>query len=224
MARYHRDDSQLPLTEVAARLRNADLIPSFEPLRDRIQQIMAALDGAGIDSVAALRAALKTPARRTALSGRTNLDPAELTLLRRYVEGWFPKPPALTAFAGYEAEAAALAGVGVTTAQGLLDAAATRKDRGDLARRAHLPLEPVRALVGLVDLTRIQWVAPTFAAIIHAAGYDSPQALAAAPVEGLYDALHREERAAMPGRPGIGRRDVARLVELAAWLPVAVQD
>lgn len=221
MGCYHRDDSGLGLDVIETRLHGTDLIPSFEPLRESFSAMAQTLLELGVDNVRCLRHNLRTPRRRAELAERGSLDPAMLTLLRRYVEGWFPKPPKLTVFPDHRPTAEALAPLGILTAADLIASASTREEQESIAQRAGVATESLRALVHLCDLTRIQWVAPTFARIIHAAGFTSPQELAGATdVADLHERLRHVEATLQPGRPGIGRRDVVRLLELAAWLPL----
>ena len=92
---YYIDDASTKLSTLQKRLEDTDLITSQTPLLEDISTKMSALGEAEITSLADLRAALKTTKTLEALSQESGVDAGYLQLLRRAVNGFFPKPRAL---------------------------------------------------------------------------------------------------------------------------------
>ncbi len=95
---YHIGAERVSLDELRKRIVETDLIPSRAALLDGITEKMKALEQQGITTLAGLRNELKSPKRLEALSETTGIDTKYLILLRREIEGYFPKPSALEAF------------------------------------------------------------------------------------------------------------------------------
>ena len=117
-----------------------------------------------------------------------------MSLLRRTVEGWFPKPLKWNAFSLLPTEAVAtLERLGLETTEDFF--LAFRKDAKGLERQTGLDGKTLGRFFGLADLSRIQWVSPTFAQALAAAGYDRASKVAEAKAETLAQALEE-------GQPG----------------------
>ncbi len=217
---YHLDDTRMSLADLAARLEGSDLIPSQQPLLKGLRTTTAALRKGGIASVADLRRELKKPSSLSVLAARSGIEEGLLVLLRRTVEGWFPKPPALSDFPRADRSAVeALGREGMKDARALFEAAASRGSRRTLAARTGASLSALDELAGLADLSRIQWVSPGFARLLHDAGYTHAAAVAAADPTRLHSAIITKNADGRPYHGTIGRRDIARLVVLAKALP-----
>ncbi len=95
---YHIDDANVTLADLKRRIEATDLAPSRASLVDGIDSALPALGAHGITTLAELRGALKTTRRLDAAAQSIGLDTKYLTLLRREIESYFPKPAALSAF------------------------------------------------------------------------------------------------------------------------------
>lgn len=218
---YHIDDNTFGLDRVAAKLEASDLIPSQVPLLDGIRAKMAALEKAGITSLAKLRSELRRPAKLAALATRCGLTSDYLNLLRRAVEGWFPKPPSLADFPGVQLSlTTALDRLGLADAQAFFEAAATKEQRAALAMLAAVPGPALDELAALADLSRIQWVSPLFARLLYDAGFPTVAAVGRAEGQAVYEAASRLNHDNSYYRGKVGLRDMARLVGLAQALPI----
>ncbi len=76
----------------------------------------------------------------------------------------------------------------------------------------------MRELRGLADLSRVQWVSPTFARALYEAGYGSCSDVAAARAEDVYEAVLRANGGGKYYKGKVGLRDMRRLVQLAGEL------
>ncbi|MDI9597920.1 MAG: hypothetical protein QM323_00270, partial [Acidobacteriota bacterium] len=95
---YHIDDAGVTLADLRRRIEATDLVPSRACLVDGIDSAMSALGAHGVSTLAELRDSLRTKKRLDSVARSTGLDTKYLTLLRREIESYFPKPAALSAF------------------------------------------------------------------------------------------------------------------------------
>lgn len=211
---YHVDADTMSLEQLRKRLEGTDLIPSQQPLLDGIAKRFAALKTAGIKSVATLRVRLKNAKALAALATESDIDPEYLTLLRRAVEGFFPKPQPLSAFDWLEPSIVAkLEKAGVADTKQLFEA--TTPDISAFAKKSGLSKHALKECVALADLSRVQWVSPTFARVLVAAGYARAAQVAKAKPDALYNALLKANEGATFYKGKIGQRDIKRLIAAA---------
>ena len=217
---YHIDAENIRLDDLRKRIEGTDLVPSRASLLDGLKMKLQALEQRGITTLAGLRSELKNAKRREALSDATGIDVQYLVLLRREIESYFPKPPALKAFDWLpEEEVAKLEGSEIHDIAALYQAAASVESRAEFAESTGVDAAVLEALVRLADLTRIQWVSPTTARMLVEAGYDNASKVAAADSEDLYKALVRVNEGDRFFKGKIGLRDVKRLVRAAGYVP-----
>jgi hypothetical protein len=202
------------LDELRLRLESTDLVPSQRPLLEELAARLELLAAHGVADLGGLRAHLKTKTERAALAAATGIDEAWLNLLRRAVEGFFPRPRKLAEFDWLEEELLeSLVRAGIKDTGKLLAA-----DPAEAARTTGLTTSDLDELYTLADLCRIQWVAPRFARVLLAAGYGSPTAVAAADPATLHAAVVEANADSRFYRGKVGLRDIRRLVAVAAYL------
>jgi predicted flap endonuclease-1-like 5' DNA nuclease len=216
---YHIDAENIGLDDLQRRIEETDLVPSRASLLDGLKMKLQALEQQGITTLASLRNELKNAKRREAVSNMTGIDVQYLILLRREIEGYFPKPPALKAFDWLpKEEIAKLEENGMRNIAALYQAAVSVGRGTELTESTGVDAAVLEALVRLADLTRIQWVSPTAARMLVEAGYDSAAKVAAADSEDLYKALVRVNEGDRFFKGKIGLRDVKRLVQAAGYV------
>ncbi len=204
------------LAELAERLRTTDLVPSQRPLLERTDERLAELAVAGVASVADLRARLEYMSSVPAVATVSGVDEDYLVLLRRAVRGFYPRPRPLRAFDWIGPESmAALASVGITDSEQLR--LATRSGPVALAERSGVAVATIAELAELTDLVRVQWVNPSLARALVAAGYPSASALAAADPTELALALAAANERRRFFDATIGERDLGRIVDAAGY-------
>jgi hypothetical protein len=139
-------------------------------------------------------------------------------LLRREIEGYFPKPIGLKTFDWLpKDEIAKLEQNGICDTAALYEATSSAKRRTELAKSTGAAVASLEALARLADLTRVQWVSPTVARMLVLAGYDSAAKVAAAEAEELNEALVRVNAGDRFFKGKIGLRDIKRLVLAASY-------
>lgn len=204
------------LDDLRARLQSTDLIPSQEPLLDGIAERFALLAGTGITSVSDLQAALRDRGSISSVADASGVDAEYLVLLRRAVRGFYPKAKPLRAFDWVDRDViTALEEVGVKNSRQLHQAADTGLT--ELAEQAGISVAELSALVALADLVRVQWVGPTFARTLLAAGYSSTAMVAEADPDTLREAVATANEEGRFYKGAIGRRDIKRVIDAAAY-------
>ena len=216
---YHIDDSSISLPMIMNRIAESDLVPSRESLRDGIDAKFESLENHGIRTLADLRRELNTTRRREALAHLTGLNPDYLVLLRREVEGYFPKPCPLRDLDWISAgEIAEFESVGIQNTAMIRDGGYLSSFTEGSSGLPGIAPDAWKTIVAVAELVRIQWVSPTFARTLVVAGYDTVAVVAAAEPCVLEEAIARvnAERRYFKGR--IGLRDVRRLIASARFL------
>jgi predicted flap endonuclease-1-like 5' DNA nuclease len=216
---YHIDAEKVSLDDLRNRIESTDLVPSRASLLDGLGLKMKALEKQGITTLAQIRNELKTVKRIEALSKATGIETEYLTLLRREVEGWFPKPSPLKDFDWLpKSEIAKLESNGIRDATALHEAADSKSKRAALAKSTGADIATLETFAQLVDLTRVQWTSPTTARMLLEAGCTDSAKLAQADADELYEALARVNAGSKFFKGKIGLRDVKRLILAASYV------
>jgi hypothetical protein len=216
---YHLDAKKISLDDVQKRIEATDLVPSRASLLDGLRQKIKSLEKQGITTLADLRNELKTAKRLEALAKSTGIGTEYLTLLRREVEGWFPKPSLLKDFDWLpKSEIAKLESSGIRDAAALHEATDSKSKRTALAKSTGADMTTLETLTQLVDLTRVQWVSPTTARMLLEAGCTGSTKLAKADADELCETLACINVGNRFFKGKIGLRDVKRLILAASYV------
>ena len=214
---YYIDDNKVTLTALRERIEKTDLVPSRQAILDGIAEKFATLEGLEIITLAALRNEMKTPKRISELAGKSGLDEDYLKLLRREIEGYFPKPIKLTDFDWMPAdELTKLIQYGIKDSAMLFEAMET--DTTALQAATAVDNEVLQKLCKCCSLTRIQWVSARTARMIILSGYNTPEELATAKAEDLDAGFKRVNADGSFYKGVIGLRDVQRLIDGANYV------
>jgi hypothetical protein len=166
-----------------------------------------------------LRIELKNAKRLESLSKKSGVDSKYLILLRREIEGWFPKPSPLNTFDRLpKSEIAKLEKAGVHDTLTISETAGTPKARASLSKSTGACIAVIDALSRCADFSQVQWVSPTTARMLVESGCDRVSKLAAANGEELYRALERVNAGGRFFKGKIGLRDVKRLICAAGYV------
>jgi hypothetical protein len=216
---YHIDAEKISLGDLQKRIEATDLVPSRASLLDELETKMKSLEKQGIVTLANLRNELKTSKRLEALAKSTGIGTDYLTLLRREIEGWFPKSSPLKDFDWLpKSEITKLERNGIRDAAALYEATDSKSKRTALAKSTGVDLATLETFAQLVDLTRVQWVSPTTARMLLETGCDSSVRLAKADADELCEALTQVNAGDKYFKGRIGLRDVKRLIVAASYI------
>lgn len=218
MKSYYLEEHAIDLDALQERLRSTDLIPSQKPLLDGMAEKARSISKTGVTSLAELRSALKTEQSLTLLSRKSGVDANYLQLLRRVINGFFPKPRPLKDIVWLEADTVNnLNKAGMKNTRQLFDAASG--GAAELIKQTGIGQKDAQELLSISDLCRIQWVSPTFARVLVAAGFRTATAIAGANPEALFQAITKANRDAKFYKGAVGLRDIKRLVTAARYVP-----
>jgi hypothetical protein len=213
---YYIDAAKVTLDALLSRIKETDLVPSRAVLRDEIDDHFNKLKINGILTLSELRKAVKNPKSIDTLAAKTGIGVEYLTLLRREVEGYFPKASPLSDFTWLDQCAlTALSAKGYKDAASLYNAVeASGKEKifgvGNSAFSAELS--------SLVSLTRIQWVSPLTAKMLFDAGYKTVKSVASADAQELCRSLEEINTGNKYFKGKIGLRDIRRLIKAAFYV------
>jgi len=216
---YHLDAEKINLNDLQKRIEATDLVPSRVSLLDGLGTKMNSLEKQGIMTLAQLRNELKTSKRLEALAKSTGIGTQYLILLRREIEGWFPKPFPLKDFDWMpKSEIAKLERNGIRNTAALYEATDSKSKRTALAKSTGVDVATLETFAQLVDLTRVQWTSPTAARMLIEAGCNGTAKLAKMDADELYEALTRVNAGDRFFKGKIGLRDVKRLINAASYI------
>jgi hypothetical protein len=216
---YHINAEKVSLDDLQKRLEATDLVPSRASLREKIAIRMKALKKQGITTLAEVRNELKNAKRLAAVAKATGIDERYLVLLRREIDGYFPKPVTLKMLSWLpKDEIVKLEQNGIGDTAMLYGATNNTQKRTELAKSAGVALATIEAVAQLADLMRVQWVSPTFARMLVEAGYDSAAKVAAANADELCEALTSINTGDRFFKGKIGLRDIKRLIQAASYV------
>ncbi len=216
---YYPDLSAFSLAKLKNLLKTTRLLPGQQILLDNIDESFACLEQRGIENLEQLQQALKSKSAVQSLAQAAGLPLDYLTVLRREVNSYQPKPIDLKDFPDVDPEVVRkLHQLGIKNTEQLFPRVLTPADRSELAKQSQLDEAAILELTRLTDLARIKWVGPKFARLLLAAGYDTVEKVAASNGDELYQVLVRTNEASGIYQGKLGREDISR------WVNTVVQD
>ncbi|KUO74972.1 MAG: hypothetical protein APF77_13580 [Clostridia bacterium BRH_c25] len=216
---YYIDADKVKLDDLLIRIKETDLVPSRSLLLEGIEENFSKLKMNRIFTLADFRKSVKNSKNIVPLAEKTNINIEYLTLLRREVEGYFPKAFPLSDFVWLDKnEIAKLENKGYKNTALLYEALETSSKREEIFSSGVLDNDFVDEISSLVGLTRIQWVSPTAARMLFDSGYKDAKSVAEANAEELYRSLEKVNDANKYFKGNIGLRDVKRLIKAASYV------
>jgi hypothetical protein len=216
---YYQDLSTFSLEEFKNRLSKFSLPPSHYILLEDIDGRFARLESVGIENLAQLQVAIKTKSKVQSFAKQTDLPLDYLTVLRREVNGYHPKPVKLMDFPDVEPGVVGkLEGQGITNTLQLFPSILTPESRAELAAQRQITPEQIFELTQLTDLVRLKWVGPKFARLLQQSSFNTVEKVAKADYRQLYHELMRvnENKDIYKGLFGIE--------DMEKWVKIYVQD
>jgi len=220
---YYIDLENIDLESFKASIEGKDLLPGRVVLRENLDQRFELLASRDIETVADLWEALKTKHRVAQFADRSGLPKDYLTILRREINSYIPKPVVLSKLPGVDAQhIARLAALGVKTSKHLFERAKTARHRSEICQQADLPEEALLELVKLSDLVRIIGVGPVFARILYQAGVDRLETFVTLSPETLLERVQAVIETEQSVRVKLTLKDIVYCLETARLLPQAI--
>jgi hypothetical protein len=216
---YYIDLNAFTLQRLKSLLKIIRLLPSQQILGEDVDERFACLEQCGFENLQQLQNALKTKSDVQALAKRTGLPVDYLTILRREVNSYQPKPIRLSDFPGVDSGTVRqLDQIGIRNTKQLFPYVLTPDDRSQFSFRNQIEPDILLELTKLTDVARLKWVGPKFARLLVESEYDTVEKIANSDYEALYHALAQvnEEKNIYKGTVG--------LEDMKHWVNTVVQE
>lgn len=221
---YYIDLRKISIDHYKVILNTSDLLPSWQILRDNIDQRMDSIKATGTQNLEQLKAVLKTKLNVKEFARKTGLSEDYLMVLRRVINGYHSKPNRFQDIPNLESRIVnILEKHGFKNTRQLYPEILSPHLRTSLGLRIGLSEAEVLKLTKLTDLSRIKWVNCTFAYVLFECGYDTAEKVANANDLKLYNAVKKlnTEQKIFPAHIGI--HDINRCIESARWLKFEIE-
>lgn len=218
-ARYHPDLKAFSLEKLEEKLKNGRLLPSQKILGEQVDEHMACLRRHGIENLQQLQEALKSKPDIQSFSNATGLPVVYLTILRREVNSYQPKPIALKDFPDVDLSIVQkLASLGIRNTAQLFSQVLNPDDRLAFSKQHQVDHQVLMELTHLTDLARLKWVGPKFARLLIESGFDTVEKVATSDARELYATVMRvkDEKEIYAGS--------LSLEDIQEWIKFAIQD
>lgn len=216
---YAIDLSTFSLKKLKHNIENTRTLPSQQILQEDMDERFACLEQHGIENLQQLQTVLKTKKEVQSFAQETGLPVDYLTILRREVNSYQPKPIQLKDFPGVKPEVIQkLDRIGIKQTKQLFPHVLTREDRCAFAEENQIADDDLLELTRLTDIARLKWVGPKFARLLIESPYDTVEKIANSDYEALYLALAEVNEKKEIYKGNIGEED------LKNWVNVVVQD
>jgi peptidoglycan hydrolase-like protein with peptidoglycan-binding domain len=208
-AGYTIDLATFKLETLKSRLRYIHMTPSQQILKEDLENRFAILQSHGIHNLHQLQEVLKTRKAVSAFAQASGLPQDYLTVLRRWVNGYHPKPVKLADLPPVDADTVTrLAVMGINDTLQLFPRVKTPTLRAELASESGIPPEKILILTKLSDLCRLKWVGPKFAHLLLVSGFDTVEKIAMADGIALYHHLQKISEVTGVYQGGFGEDDI----------------
>lgn len=213
---YAIDLGTIEIKQYKEKLKNKNLVPSRMILKKKIEERFAHFIEIGVETASDLFGLLKKKGRIEELSKLNNFTEEYLTILLRELNSIQAKPRKLKQFEWISDDTIKkLEKEGIKNTQQLYELVLTRKSRKDLADKLCMNENELLELTKQTDLSRIQWVNPTFARVLYEAGYDTIQKVQKANYENLYKKIIEINEKRNLYKGSIGLNDMKICIEAA---------
>lgn len=213
---YYIDLKNISLSDYKEKLKNADLLPSRNVLKENIDEYFKMIHIQGIKNLHELQYALKTKKRLLAFMQNSGIPENYLKILIREMNSIHPKPNRLMDFSGISHDLAnKLKQKGFTNTLQLYSHILTDKSRRGLAYELETDLNEIEKVAGLTDLSRVRWVNHTFADMLYHVGYKTAKKLAKADYKDVHGSIRKLNEEHKIFKSNIGLHDIKLCVDAA---------
>ena len=216
---YYIDLNDINLEKFRDNLKNSRLLPSQQKLLENTDKRFITMEDHGIYNMEQLKNRLKTKKDVLLFSDETGLPVDYLTILRREVNSYQPKPIRLTDFPDIDSQNTQQLGqLGIKNTKQLFPFVRSPIEREELAERSQIDSEAVLELTKLTDVARVKWVGPKFARLLVESEFDTVEKIAYSDYQELYAALGKinESTGIYKGKLGIE--------DMKQWVLIVARD
>lgn len=221
---YYPDLKNFDLAKLKDQLKTTRLLPSQQILRDKIDERFTCIEKNGIENLEQLQNVLKTKSAVQLFAMKTGIPVDYLTVLRREVNMYQPKPINLKDFPGFDPDVIEkLQQIGIKNTEQLFPHVLTPQDRNEFAKQHRIDDDVILELTKLTDVARTKWVGPKFARLLIQSKYDTLEKVANSDHEKLYHALVRTNEMTGIYKGKFGKDDMKLWVASVQDVPLAIQ-
>ena len=221
---YYKDLGEINIDRYKEILKSANLLPSWMVLKEKIDENLDIIKEQRIENLAELQQALKTKTRLQQFAAESGLPLQYLTVLRRVINGYHPKPNRIRDFPNVdETIASKLEAIGIKNTLKLYPEILTADKRNELSHKTGISPNEVLKLAKLTDLSRVRWVNHTFAYVLLEAGYNNAEEIANANYHEMYEAVKKLNEERKIYNAHIGSNDMKLCVEAAKGLDFEIE-
>lgn len=221
---YYIDLKKISIEKYKSILGSMDLLPSWKILENNIEENLERIQKLDIHNLDELTQAIKTKNKLQDFSQKSGLSVEYLTILRRVINGYIPKPNKFRDFPNIDERIVKkLEAINVKNTLQLYDKVLTLKQRTNLSNTTKIPLEQLDRLARLTDLSRIKWVNHTFAYVLYESGFQSAEEVAKANYKEIYEKVKAVNLEQKIYKGTVGLNDMKRCVEAAKGLDFEIK-
>jgi hypothetical protein len=219
-SQYYIDLEQINLERFRRMLASKTLLPSRQILHEQLEARFQTLAAQGIRTLQDLHDALKTKRDVVRLAETSGLPQAYLTILRREVNSYIPRPVNLDKIPELDPDhLERLAEVGIKHTRHLYERAGQADAREALAEQVGIPPDALLEIVKLADLARILGVGGVFARLLYEAGIQTVEAFVDQPPKVLLARVQAVNEKKGYTRVTLTEEDLGYCMETARLLP-----
>lgn len=221
---YYIDLKKISIEKYKSILGSMDLLPSWKILENNIEENLERIQKLDIHNLDELTQAIKTKNKLQDFSQKSGLSVEYLTILRRVINGYIPKPNKFRDFPNIDERIVKkLEAINVKNTLQLYDKVLTLKQRTNLSNTTKISLEQLDRLARLTDLSRIKWVNHTFAYVLYESGFQSAEEVAKADYKEIYEKVKAVNLEQKIYKGTVGLNDMKRCVEAAKGLDFEIK-
>lgn len=210
---YYIDLSRITLNEFKKKLKSTDLLPSQQIIKEDIDDKFQVLQSQNIENMHQLQQALKNKGNVNEFSNLTGLSVDYLTILRREVNSYHPRPRKIKDFTCLSSETRnKLENMGIKTTPQLYEKVSDKTGQDALKKELDIGDEEVLFLAKLCDVSRLRYVNPNFACLLINSDYDTVEKIKNAEFNELYQELIRANETNKYYKGRINLKDMKFLV------------
>jgi hypothetical protein len=189
MEKYTLEPARITLEEFYWLTRNKELLPGRVLLHELMEERFLKLSDAGIVHMGSLIKSMRSKEDVSTLSAITRIPVNYLLLLKREAGSYLARPFPLSHIPGIPFEyTEILKTIDIRHTRDFFERVQTGDDRIKISARTGIPLERLKEIFNLTDLSRITGVGAIFARVIYEAGITSVCEFAGSEAESQYRA------------------------------------
>ena len=221
---YYIDLKRISIDQFKEILESADLIPSWMILKENIDKNLDIIKTHNIQNLDELHKKIKNKSKVQEFALQSGLPENYLSVLRRVINGYQPKPNKIKDFPCIAEDIAKkLEVLGFKKTIQLYEEILTTEKRNELSRKTGICEDEIIKLAKLTDLSRIRWVNHTFAYVLLEAGYDTAKKVANADYNKMYEKIKQLNKEREIYNGNIGAHDMKLCVEAAQGLDFDIE-